>query len=122
MVYAMKLAYNGNEFEFDPAEGYIAPRILDVSHHRAANGKSYSYKWWIKRRWEVPLDRVEKTDADQINSWWEDLSELTFYPDLINDPSTSPTVLLKNAGAPLSEMQRPTFAVHYTGIIILEET
>lgn len=108
--------------EFDPAIGNIAPRILDVSHHRAASGKNLSYKWWKKQRWEVPLDRFSKADADQINTWWEALTTLTFYPDLINSPATSYTVLLKNTTAPVAEMQPATFATHYTGILILEET
>ncbi len=122
MSYAMKLVVNATTIEFDPARGYIAPRILDVSHHRAASGKNLSYKWWKKRRWEVPLDRFSKEDADQINTWWEALTTLTFYPDLINSSTTSHTVLLKNTTAPVAEMQPATFATHYTGILILEET
>lgn len=122
MSYAMKLVKDATTIEFDPARGYIAPAILDVSHHRAASGKNYSYKWWKKLRWEVPLDRFSKADAEQINSWWEALATLTFYPDLINLPATSYSALLKNATAPLAEMQSPTFAIHYTGTLILEET
>ena len=121
MSYAMKLVKNATTIEFDPAVGYIAPRILDVSHHRAASGKNFSYKWWKKRRWEVPLDRFSKAEADQINTWWEALTTLTFYPDLINSPATSYTALLKNTTAPVAEMQPATFATHYTGILILEE-
>jgi len=122
MSYAMKLVKDATTIEFDPAQGNIAPVILDVSHHRAASGKNLSYKWWKKLRWEVPLDRFSKADADQINTWWEALATLTFYPDLINSPATTYSVLLKNDVAPVSEMQPATFATHYTGILILEET
>jgi len=122
MSYAMKLVKDATTIEFDPAQGYIAPVILDVSHHRAASGKGLSYKWWKKQRWEVPLERFSKADAEQINSWWEDLATLTFYPDLINSPATTFSVLLKNDVAPLGEMQPATFATHYMGILIIEET
>lgn len=122
MSYAMKLVANGTTIEFDPAQGYIAPMILDVSHHRAASGKGLSYKWWKKLRCEVPLDRIAKAMAEQFNSWWETLTPLTYTPDQINAPTTTYTVLLKNDVAPVSEMQPATFATHYTGILILEET
>lgn len=122
MSYAMKLVKNATTLEFDPAIGYTAPGILDVSHWRSTSGKNHSYKWWKKGRWEVPLDRFSKADAEQINAWWEALASLTFYPDLINSPATSYTVLLKNDMAPVSIMQRPTFGIHYAGTLILEET
>jgi len=121
MSYAMKLVKDATTIEFDPARGYIAPAILDVSHHRAASGKGLSYKWWKKLRWEVPLDRIAKAMAEQFNSWWETLTPLAYTPDQINAPATTYTVLLKNATAPLAEMQSPTFAIHYTGTLILEE-
>jgi len=121
MSYAMKLVKDATTIEFDPAAGYIAPGILDVSHHRATSGKGLSYKWWKKHRWEVPLDRFSKADAEQINSWWEALTTLMFYPDLINSPATTYSVLLKNDVAPVSEMQLAVFATHYMGILILEE-
>ena len=121
MSKVMKLVKNTIAIEFDPAEGYVAPQILEVSHHRASSGKSYSYKWWKKGRWEVPMERISKSDAEQINSWWEDLSELSFYPDLINEPTVSYSVILKNDVAPLSEMQNPQFAIFYAGNLVLEE-
>ncbi len=122
MAKAMKLADNGNTFEWDPAVGNVAPRILDVSHHRAANGKSYSYKWWIKRRWEIPMELEAKSDFEQIDDWWLNVTELTFTPDQINDSGTTYTVVIKNEVSPLSEMQGAQFAVYYGGILILEET
>jgi len=116
----MRLTDASTTIDFDPAAGYIQPRILRATHHRAATGKSYSYKWWEKERWEVPTDRLSKTDADQLNSWWDSLTELTFYPDMINSPTTSYTVLLKNTTAPM-RMQGPVFADKYSGTLILEE-
>lgn len=122
MAFAMKLADNGNSVEWDPATGFIAPRILDISRHRAAAGKGYTYKWWIKRRWEIPMEFVSKSDFEQIDTWWLTPTSLTFTPDQINDSTTTYTVIIRNDISPLSGMQGAEFAIYYGGILILEES
>jgi len=122
MAYAMKLTDGSNTLEWDPGEGFIAPRILDISRHRAAAGKSYAYKWWIKRRWEIPMEFIAKSDFEQVDTWWLTPTSLTFTPDQINASTTTYTVLIRNDISPLSEMQGAEFAVYYAGILILEES
>lgn len=121
MAYAMKLTDDTDDFEFDPSIGFITPRILDVSRHRGSAGKGYIYKWWEKRRWEIPLEKIAKSDFDQIDTWWSGITELTFTPDQINASGTTYTVIIRNDMSPLSEMEGPQFAIYYTGILILEE-
>ncbi len=122
MAKAMKLTDGSNTLEWDPAGGFIAPRILDISRSRAAAGKSYTYKWWIKRRWEIPMEFVSKSDFEQVDTWWLTPTSLTFTPDQINASGTTYTVLIRNDISPLSEMQGAEFAVLYGGILILEES
>ena len=119
---AIRVTDGATTIDFDPAEGYIEPKILDKTHHRAIDGTALAYKWWAKRRWEIPLDRIAKSDADQFNTWWEALTSLTLTPDMVNASTTTFTVLLRNDTAPVSAMQPKVFATHYAGVLIFEES
>jgi len=121
MANQQKLKLGATEVEFNPFEGYMAGRIQETARHRSRSGKLHSYQFFTNKwRYEIPVIILTPSDADQINSWAKDNTELTFYPDLTNEPSVTKTVHIMNAGDPL-QMMAYTWESRYEGTIILEE-
>ena len=106
---------------FSPAQEYIKPDDMNILHTRSADGTLYSYKIYLKKRWEVPLTQFSKSNADQINSWWEDMQDLYFYPDLVNTPSVYYTARITNTEKPLSAFTEYQWEYLYEGNITLQE-
>lgn len=117
----MKLVVTATTIEFDPQRGYRKPRAKRITRNRAQSGKIFSYKFFIKRKYEVPVAWFNKTDADQINLWWEDDEDVTFFPDLINIPGTSVLCKIINDEAPFPEFSGVDWETFFQGQIILEE-
>lgn len=117
-----KLKDNGTEISFTPlVDGYIQGRIQETSRWRSASGKLYSYQFYTdKSHYEVPVIITTKADADQINTWAKDNTELTFYYDLTNEPTETNTVHIVNEDDPLQIMPYK-WESRYEGVIILEE-
>ena len=122
MANVQKLVSGETEVGFSPlVTGYIEDRIREVVRHRSRSGKLYTYQFFTdKWRYEVPVIILVSSDADQINTWAKDNTELTFYPDLINEPSVTKTMHIVNEGDPL-QMMAYTWESRYEGTIILEE-
>lgn len=121
MADTMRLTYSGTNVNFAPAMGYSKPDVLDVVHRRTGNGTLRSKKFYYKYRWEVPVVWFDSTDTGNINSWWQNVYDLTFIPDLINAPGTSYTVRIVNDTRPLLQFSGPNWETYYQGTIILEQ-
>jgi len=106
---------------FSPDQGYNKPDDVSLLINNANDGSLYVYKKYSKRRWEIPLKMLEKASADQINSWRESLTLLSFYPDMINAPTASFVVRIINDTRPLSSMTEWTWEQLYDGNLILRE-
>lgn len=117
----MKLTDGPNLVEFDPGFGYIEPQAYSEDISRSLSGKEYRYRWYKKRRWEIPLRFILKADADQLKTWRDNNEELDFYPDLINDDTLFYKVTIQNTETPLAKMAEPEWAIKYEGLLILEE-
>ena len=111
----------GNNITFDPAQGYSKADDMNVIHQRSNDGTLYSYKIYFKRKWIVPLTQFDKTKAEQINTWWQNLTQLKFYPDLINDAVTYYNVRITNNERPLLSMTDYSWEILYEGNMILQE-
>ncbi len=117
-----KLKDNGTEVSFTPlVNDYIQGRIKQISRWRSTSNKLYSYLFSTNKwRYEIPVIITTKANADQINTWAKDNTELTFYYDLANEAAETNTVHIVNEGDPL-QMMAHTWENRYEGVIILEE-
>lgn len=121
MANKQKLVENDTEVEFDPLAGYVEDRIREVARHRSRSGKLHSYLFFTdKWRYEIPVVMETAADAVQINTWAKGDTELTFYPDLVNSPTTTKTVHIVNTADPLQLMEYE-WKDRYEGTIFLEE-
>jgi len=120
MAKQQKLVSGATEVEFSPLKGYVKSRIWQTGRWRSASGKLYSYQFFTdKWRYEIHVLIKVASDAQQINIWAKNNTELTFYPDLPNEPTTTKTVHIVNEGDPLQ--MEYGWENRYEGTIILEE-
>lgn len=117
----MRLTDGSTTIDFDPGFGYTLPDDFEEAVLRTLNGKEYRYPFYHSKRWEIPLKYLVKSKADQFNTWRQNNTELTFYPDYENAPATSYSVRIQNATNPLAKMDEPTFDTYYSGTLILQE-
>jgi len=122
MADTIRITYSGTNVDISPGFGYAKPDIMDVTHARSKNGTLYSYKHYNKLRWEIPATWIDSTDAANILSWWQNVYDLTFVPDMVNAPGTSHTVRIVNSNRPLLSFSGPNWETYYAGTIILEQT
>jgi hypothetical protein len=119
----MELTDGVDTVSFSPLvePAYRRPDNRDRGHFEASDGTRW---WWDgggKRQDEPALDNISKADADQLNAWWEAITELTYYPDKINAPSTTKTVIISNETEPLQMNFDTGWEQKYRGTLILNE-
>lgn len=69
----------------------------------------------------IGLNNVSKTNADQLNTWWQSLTILTFTPDLTGAPGTTIHVRVINEQKPI-QMWFPTgWQTKYQGTLVVQE-
>jgi hypothetical protein len=122
MADTMRISYGGTNIDFSPGFGYDVPDDLGIIRFRTPNGTLYSYKFFYKYRWEVPVSWFNSSDTTNINSWWSNNYDVTFYPDRINSPGTSFTCKIVNGTRPISRFNGPYWETYYEGTLILEQT
>jgi len=115
----MRLSDTVDNVDFDPMEGYVDPMEREVTNNKTLDGSLYTYKWSQKGRWEIPVN-MESDDRDIIYPWWEDITELYFYPDYENYPATKYIVRIINDDNPLPRVF-PSWNGQYEGTLILRE-
>lgn len=121
MADVMKLTDGSDTVNFSPLDGYDNPGAQRVSIHEAKDGTLYVYTWGQKSRYEPPINNISSTDAEQLNVWWAAKTQLTFYPDLENDPSGTVSVRIINEERPM-QMMFLTWANKYEGTLILRQS
>lgn len=121
MADVMRLSDGTNNVDFSPAPGYVKPQARTRAVHSTLDSSLYIYEWGNKKMDEVPVIALTKAQADQCNTWWEDLTELSHYYDFINNPSDYTTVVIINETAPLQMMNMKRFEYLYSGTLILRE-
>lgn len=61
-----------------PKFDFKKKRRMDRSDHRMYDTSLYTYRWASYDVFEFSLDGVSPSDADVINGWWENKTQLTF--------------------------------------------
>lgn len=106
--------------EFSPRAGYVEPGVTDIVRHRSRSGRLFSYSFFSgKARNEIPVLMTVVADAEQINTWFKNNTELTHYYDLVHSPTGTRTVHIVNSDEPLQMAGQ--WKTRYEGVIILEE-
>lgn len=121
MADTLRLTDGADTIDFSPVQGYIEPGEFDVYRHSAVSGKEYSYKFYKKGRYEIPVDFMTVADVALISGWWENLVQLSYYPDYINNPATIKTVRIHNESDPLTSFHAGSWKDKLYGTIILRE-
>jgi len=118
-----RLSYSGTNIDFGIGPGYDRTQITDRVFHRAGDSTLYDYDFYTpKLREIVPIIDISKTNADNINSWWTNRRECTWYPNYTDHSATSYTVKIMNDEQPLWFRFIAHLEAHYSGDLILEET
>lgn len=121
MADTVRVAYSGTNIDFSPQRGYDKPFIKEIKRKRAKDGTLYSYKFFVKGRWELPIRFMSSTNAGYLNTWWDNDYTVTFYPDMINSPATSYSCKITNSDRPLSSFPIGYWEENFEGSLILEE-
>jgi len=122
MADTMRLTYSGTNIDFAPGPAYAKPDVLKITHRRAGDGTLHTHKFYYKLRWEVPITWLNKTDTDNLNSWWSNARDCTLVPDLVGAPGTSYTVRIVNTTRPILRFIGPYWETYFQGTLILEQT
>ncbi|RKY33173.1 MAG: hypothetical protein DRP74_00540 [Candidatus Omnitrophota bacterium] len=117
----MKLTDGVTSIEFSPAKGFEVPEDRPRTAHKTLDGELYIYEWGNKRKYVVPVTKISRDDRDIFVGWWQNLTKLTFYPDLKYDPTDSISVRIINEERPLQAMFDPGWETYFEGELILRE-
>ena len=117
MADVMKFVQGATTVTFSPIEGYRYPEHADRQQHIARDGTAYFYEQSLKKKWEIPLNDVSSADYTQIVTWWQNMTKLSFYPDLENDSGTSYYVRITNLKKPLQPQENTVWGTKYAGTL-----
>jgi len=108
-----------NEVEFSPlVVGYKAPQAIRMLKKTAIDSTIHLIQPQSKKKWTIPLNKIDSTDYALLYAMWDANLPLTFYPDLINAPATTYTVKILNVPNPFRLMANPSY---YEGTLYLRE-
>jgi len=111
------------EVTISPREGYLAPQERKRTTLRTLNNKIFLYEWADSdnlRRWEIILNNISESDKSTIETWWQDMDWVNFWPDTINYGSTYHRVRILNETHPFN-MQYPSWENIFEGTLLIRE-
>ena len=111
------------EVTISPREGYLTPQERKRTILRTGNNKIFMYEWADSsnlRRWEITLNNISESDKSTIETWWEDMDWVNFWPDTVNYGSTYHRVRILNETDPFN-MQYPFWEDTFEGTLLLRE-
>lgn len=122
MANQMKLVAGGTTIEFSPllSPDYEQPDDRDRKFFEADDGTRYYSDYGKMGKYSPALNNISKTDADQINTWWQNSTMMTFTADLQGAPATTIFVRLLNEQRPI-QMWYPGWQAKYTGLLNIHE-
>lgn len=117
---AMTLNDGSVTVTFSPIRGYEKPDDHDRKQYKAMDGTLYIYEWSHWGKWSIPLNKIPKADYDQLLSWWQNRTQLTFTPDT-DVPGTTYTVKMTNESNSLRMMFGTGWRNKHEGTLTLRE-
>lgn len=106
--------------DISPVRGQNDPenRGREVMVNKA--GVTDAHDWGGKNVYELPFNGLSKARADQLIAWWENLTVLTFTPDLQGDAGTTKSVLIDEVPRPV-QMWGGNWDTLFAGLLTLYE-
>lgn len=88
------------------------------SDHRTKAGKLYYYNWSNYKKFDVPVELVEASDASIVNSWFDSNTQLLFF---VTSGSVTAvhSVMIVNDETPFQERMKP-YPDKFKGTLLLE--
>lgn len=118
---SMTLVNGGNTVTFSPMiDGYQDQEERRRVQHKAMDGTLFIYDFYDHHRWSITVNAIVKSDYDQLSTWWESTTLLTFTPDT-NTPGTTYQVKITNENNPLQMMFGTGWKNKYEGTLNLRE-
>lgn len=96
-----KITDGTSSIDISPIRGQNEPESRGRQILRAKDGKEDAHEWGGKDVYETPFNNVSEADADLLIDWWENMTTLTFTPDLQNDPGTTLEVKIAEQVRPM---------------------
>ena len=106
--------------DISPIRGQNDPenRGREIMTNKA--GVTDAFDWGGKNVYEVPFNSLSETKADQLITWWDSLTVLTFTPDLQGDPGATKSVLIDEVPRPV-QMWGGNWDTLFAGLLTLYE-
>ena len=118
MAERLKLAVGATEIEISPLPGWNIPKATGREMVGVKNGYMDFHKYGSQEAYEIPINDISDTDADQIHTWWENMTTITFTPDLQGAPGTTVEMKIDGFERPL-QMWNGNYDDKYAGVIYL---
>jgi len=100
------LEWNYATIEFSPLlDGFQVPDDQARLVKKMIDGSIRIIKPYKKHLYTIRLNAVSSADYTQFLSWWEQMQELNFYPDTVNDAATYYSVQIVNTQDPFTLME-----------------
>lgn len=122
MAELMKLYKSPTTVEFSPLRELDVPEDLNRVINKSLSGIIYEHIWSDKETYEVPISKISKADAEQINTWWRNGDQISFYYDLENFPSGNFNARIVNEDRPMQMMYETGWATYYYGTLLIRES
>ena len=106
--------------EFSPLiGGYQVPDEQARLVKKMIDGSIRIIQPYQKHLYSIRLNAVTSANYTQFLDWWEQMQELDFYPDTVNDAATYYSVQIVNTTDPFTLMEGKTDT--YEGTLTLRE-
>lgn len=123
MAERMKLVVGATTIELSPTEGMNRPEARSREINKVHGARVEIHEFGAQEAYELPLLKIAKADADNINDWYDNMNVITFTPDLQGDPGTTIPTIIANKDRPLQMRAREgKFDDKYIGTLELYET
>ena len=115
-----KITDGTSSVDISPIRGHNDPenRGREVMINKA--GVTDAYDWGGKNVYEVPFNALSKEKADQLITWLDNLTVLTFTPDLQGDAGTTKSVIIDEVPRPV-QMWGGKWDTLFAGLLTLYE-
>ncbi len=115
-----KITDGTSSVDISPIRGQNEPenRGREVMINKA--GVTDAFDWGGKNVYEVPFNALSKEKADQLITWWDNLTVLTYTPDLQGDAGTTKSVIIDEVPRPV-QMWGGDWDTLFAGLLTLYE-